>query len=264
MKLIKSIAIIAFALVSGVVFAAAPGKVSVDSVDGKAYVVANGKVKPLAVGDVLTQGVRIASDADSKVRVVLGNGTVLVLTPKTEIVVARFEQNNPAAVDGMDFSAFTAEPAETSGSLTTIQVLRGKVLFDVAKLLPSSRFVLKTAHGSLQIKGTSGFVETSASGSSFGLVDGSATVTSSGASSISLRGGQSLSVSASGARSVRPVTANMGKQIKDELEDGSTPTLSAGAGSSEGGVAELPPFPTVGGSNADAVQNSSTDSPASL
>lgn len=265
MKLIKFIAILAFAFASGVAFAAAPGKVTVDSVDGTVLTIADGGAKPLAKGDVLTQGARIAADADSKVRIVLANGTVLVLTPNTEIIIAQFEQNDPAAVEGKDFDSFKAEPAETYGSLTTIQVVRGKVLFDVAKLLSSSRFVFKTAHGALQIKGTSGFVSTSETGSSFGLADGSATISAPGASSIKINGGQSVSVSSTGARSVAPVTRGMAAQIKEELEEGAAPAASSGAApAGDAAEGELPAFPTLGGSSETAIENSNIDSAASV
>ncbi len=151
----KLISILALVFVSGFAFAAAPGKIQVGAADGTVVVAtADGAKKQLVVGDVLQENTTVSTSSESNAKIVLGNGTVILLEPNTTIDVSQFQQNDPSAVEGQDFASFSAEPEATSGSRTTISLVKGKAAFKVAKLLPSSKLSVKTRVGYIHVKGT--------------------------------------------------------------------------------------------------------------
>lgn len=203
MKLIKLISIFALVLVSGVAFAATPGKIAVDSVSGKVtFVSADGTQRQFVSGDVFGENTRIVTDKESSTKIVLGNGTVIALKPGTTIEISQFEQNNPEAVEGKNFASFRSEPAETSGSLTTVRLVKGTATFKVAKLLASSKLTVKTRAGNILVKGTTFSVTDNGSFVSTAVVEGEVSVAPTGRGSVALNGGKAVSIPVSESGSV--------------------------------------------------------------
>ena len=237
MKLIKLISVFAFVLASIAAFAAAPGNIAVDSVAGTVvFVAADGAQKQVAAGDYFRANTRLVTDENSTATVALGNGTVIVVKPGTTIDFAQFEQNNPAAVDGQDFSAFAKEPEATAGSLTTLNLIQGTAYFKVAKLLPGSSLTVKTHAGNISVKGTTFYVSVSGQGVVAGCVDGAIAVTPTGRASLKLTSGKSAKVSANGRTSFGPVPGNIKKDIEETVavvaetsSSSATPSATAGA-----------------------------------
>lgn len=203
MKLIKLISIFALVLASGFAFAAAPGKIAVDSVSGKVtFVSADGTQRQFVSGDVFGENTRIVTDKDSSTKIVLGNGTVIALKPGTTIEISQFEQNNPDAVEGKNFASFRTEPEDTSGSLTTVRLVKGTATFKVAKLLASSKLTVKTRAGNILVKGTTFSVTDNGSFVSTSVVEGEVAVAPTGRGTVSLTGGKAVSIPVSQAGSV--------------------------------------------------------------
>ena len=239
MKLLKIISVLALALASGLAFAA-PGKIAVNSVSGQvAFVATDGSKKQAVVGDVFGENTRIATDANSSAKIVLANGTIVSLKPGTEIEIAQFEQNNPAAVDGKDFTSFAREPEETSGSRSTIRLVQGTAVFKVAKLLPSSSLVVKTRGGNVTVKGTTFSVSDNGSNVSVSVVDGAVSVAPTGRASVSISSGKAVSIPVSptgavGAPTYKGVSPAQEKEIQNDVAS------DAPAASEKGGDAPAP------------------------
>lgn len=206
MKFIKLISIFAFVMISGFAFAAAPGAVVAETVSGKvAITAADGTAKQLVKGSIFREGSRISTKDKSSAKIVLANGTVVVLDPNATVDISQFEQNKPEAVAGQDFSTFDREPEATSGSLTVLRLVKGNAVFSVAKLLPSSSLTVKTRAGNIVVKGTAFSVEDTGNAVTVKVVDGSVSVAPTGRGSFVLTEGKAvtLPVSAAGVGSPR-------------------------------------------------------------
>jgi len=268
MKLLKLVSIFAFVLASGVAFAAAPGKISVADVSGKVvFVTADGQKKNFVVGDTFGQKTRIETTKDSSAKIVLGNGTVVVLKPNSAIVVSQFEQNNPDAVAGKDFASFSAEPAATSGSLTTVRLVKGTASFNVAKLLASSKFTVKTRAGNIVVKGTTFSVSDTGRSVSVAVGSGSVSVQPSGRGTIPVSGGRAATIPVAadgtvGSPTVRPLQ----QQERQDLTEVSvgTPSSPTAVSAAQGADSVDPEMPAPAVDGNDSGRQSETNSPSSL
>ncbi len=219
MKILKVVSILAFALASGLAFAAAPGKIAVSSVSGElTLVAADGSQKKLTAGAVFGQNTRVATDSKSSAKIVLSNGTIVSLKPDTEIEIMQFEQNNPAAVDGQDYASFSREPEATSGSLTVVRLEQGTATFKVAKLLASSSMTVKTRIGNVKVKGTTFSVADNGSSVSVAVVEGAVVSAPTGRSAVTVSGGKAvvIPVTAEGTAG-NPVYTGVSAVQKEEI-----------------------------------------------
>ncbi|MBP3301664.1 MAG: FecR domain-containing protein [Opitutales bacterium] len=248
MKLTKLASIFAFVLASSFAFAAAPGNISVGSVEGTVVVTAADGVKTkLVAGDMLKQNTRISTEKDSSAKIVLANGTVIFLKPGTTLDVAQFEQNNPSAVDGQDYASFKVEPEATAGSVTTVRVANGTAFFKVAKLLPGSKITVKTRLGDVAVKGTTFYVSVRATSVVAGCIDGVIEVTPAGRGALTLTAGKSVTISDTGTLSFERVSSLLSGEAADAFGRGEDDSVSSGGGSSGSDVdVTLPPADVVG------------------
>lgn len=218
MKLMKLISILALVFASGFAFAAAPGKIQVGAADGTVIVAtADGAQKQLVAGDVLQENTTVSTSGESKAKIVLGNGTVILLDPNTTIDVSQFQQNDPSAVEGQDFASFSAEPEATSGSRTTIRLVKGKAAFKVAKLLPSSQLSVKTRVGYIHVKGTTFTVSDDGSHVTTSVAEGEVSIAPINRATIPLASGRAVSIpvaeNGAGTPRYRALPATESKEI---------------------------------------------------
>jgi len=111
---------------------------------------ATAKGSALALGTAFTPEATIATSKESNAVLWLGNGSKLTITPDAEVVVHTLKLTGapiPPSPDGKSVR-------ESAPSLTDIEVIRGKVIGHVKKLVPDSVFTLKTPVGTVKIKGT--------------------------------------------------------------------------------------------------------------
>lgn len=248
MKLIKLISVLAFALVAGVAFAAAPGKIQVGEVTGKVMLSAgDGSQKQCLVGDVFQEQTVVSTDKDSSAKIVLANGTVIALEPNTTLDVAQFSQNDPTAVEGQDFSTFKTEPEKTSGSLTTVRLIKGKASFKVAKLLSSSQLVVKTKAGQVQVKGTTFSVSDDGSFVSVAVVEGEVAIVPTGRGAVPLVSGRAVSIPVSetgvvGAVRYRSLPVAERDEILSSVGGPETPVVSGAEGTETRLDPEVPAY----------------------
>lgn len=261
MKLTKLASIFAFVLASSFAFAAVPGNISVGSVEGTVVVTAADGVKTkLVAGDMLKQNTRISTEKDSSAKIVLANGTVIFLKPDTTLDVAQFEQNNPSAVDGQDYSAFKAEPEATAGSVTTVRIAKGTAFFKVAKLLPGSKLTVKTRAGDVAVKGTTFYVSVSGASVNAGCIDGVIEVTPAGRASLTLTAGKSATISETGTLSFERVSSTLSDEAAAAFDSGEDDRVSSfGSASSSVFDVTMPPA-AVEGPNADRIPVNSASS----
>ncbi|MBQ8445620.1 MAG: FecR domain-containing protein [Opitutales bacterium] len=261
MKLTKLASIFAFVLASSFAFAAAPGNISVGSVEGTVVVTAADGVKTkLVAGDMLKQNTRISTEKDSSAKIVLANGTVIFLKPDTTLDVTQFEQNNPSAVDGQDYESFKAEPEATAGSVTTVSVRNGTAFFKVAKLLPGSKITVKTRLGDVSVKGTTFYVSVKAASVSAGCIDGAIEVTPAGRGALTLTSARSVTISDAGALSFERVSSVLSNEAAAAFEGGEDDRVSSFGGSSSSVFDVTMPPAAVEGPNADRIPVNSASS----
>lgn len=278
MKALKVISVLAFMLASGIAFAVAPGQISVVSVSGDvAFVMPNKESKALIAGDLFAEKTRVVTTKDSSTKIVLGNGTVIAVEPNSEIIISDFDQNNPDAVAGQDFTSFKSEPEATSGSLTTVRLVKGTATFNVAKLLASSKFTVKTRGGDVIVKGTSFSVADDGSHVSVTVAEGVVSVAATNHGAISVSGGRAVAISVSpngavGAPALRPASSAEVAAIAAAVETGGRVSgrsdATAQGGSDIGVDPELPSFANGDVAGADhgylKPETSDTNSPSSL
>ncbi|MBP3301663.1 MAG: FecR domain-containing protein [Opitutales bacterium] len=258
MKLIKLVSIIAFALASGFAFAAAPGNIAVGSVEGTVVVTAaDGVEKQLVAGYVIRENSRVSTGKDSTAKFILANGTVVVLKPNTTLDVSQFEQNNPAAVNGQDYSTFVTEPEATAGSLTTVRLVKGTAMFKVAKLLPGSKFTVKTSAGNIAVKGTTFYVTVSGASVSAGCIDGAIAVSPTGRATLTLTSGKSATISGtSGSLSFGRASVALTNEAKTafaEEETKKAASSTTGTGSADAFDVTMPPASVEGPIGSDRI-----------
>lgn len=274
MKILKIVSIVALALASGLAFAAAPGKIAVNSVSGKlALVSADGVKKQAVAGDVFGQKTRLTTDAKSSAKIVLANGTVVSLKPNTEIEISQFEQNNPSAVEGQNYATFAKEPEATSGSLTVVRLGKGTATFKVAKLLASSSLTVKTRGGNVTVKGTTFSVSDDGSVVSVAVVEGAVVVALSGRSAINLGNGKAVKIPVSpdgtvGVPTYQGVSSMQEKEILNEVDTKSAPAATPGENlaQTDSGLGVDPEVPAYadGSTGGSPVRPTTENSPASL
>lgn len=268
MKLLKIASIFAFVLASGIAFAAGPGKISVASVSGDVVFVApDGKKKAFSAGDTFGPKTRIETTKNSTAKIVLGNGTVVALQPNSAIQISQFTQNNPDAVAGMDFASFKAEPAATSGSLTSVRLIKGTASFNVAKLLASSKFTVKTRAGDVIVKGTTFSVSDNGSSVTVATGDGAVSLQPTGRGAISVTKGRSATVPVAadgtvGSPQIRPLQQQEQVVLASAAVESSS-TSGAVAPAMAGGDSLDPELPAPSVSGGDSGRQSETNSPSS-
>lgn len=263
MKLIKLISVFAFMLASGFAFAAAPGNIAVGSVEGTVTVTAaDGVKKQLVAGYVIRENSRVSTGKDSSAKFVLANGTVVVLKPNTTLDISQFEQNNPSAVDGQDYSSFSVEPEETAGSLTTVRLTSGTALFKVAKLLPGSKLTVKTHAGDISVKGTTFYVSVVGQSVSAGCIDGAIAVAPTGRATLSLTAGKSATISGTGALSFGRTSVALTNEAKEVFSEAETTRPSASSQTTGGGDLDvtMPPASVEGPTGGDRLPVNSASS----
>lgn len=259
MKLLKLVSVLACILISGLAFAAAPGKIAVTSVSGEVVSVADdGSKKAFADGDVIGEKTRVATGADSSAKLVLANGTIVALKPNSEVLISEFVQNNPDAVEGKDPTTFKSEPDETAGSITTIELVKGTATFKVAKLLASSSLTVKTSAGKISVKGTTFSVTDDGTSVTTAVTDGAVSVAPTGRGAVTVSAGRSVSVPAGGGSpSYRAVSAAQSAEIAAAVAAEEAPSAAATTGTGSeivpavGVNPEIPAFaefvPSTGG-----------------
>lgn len=234
MKLLKLVSVLACILASGFAFAAAPGKIAVTAVSGNfVSVAADGTQKPFEEGDFFAEKTRIATGADSSAKIALGNGTVIALGPNTVVDVPAFIQNNPDAVEGLDFASFKEEPDATAGSRTTIELVKGKATFKVAKLLTSSNLKVKTRTGTVSVKGTTFAIADDGNSVTTTVVDGAVSVAPNGHGAVTISAGRAVTVPTSGSPSYRGVSSTEAAAVTAAV-GGEAEAAPAGATASAG------------------------------
>lgn len=280
MKILKVVSILAFALASGLAFAA-PGKIAVSSVSGElTLVAADGSQKKLTAGAVFGQNTRVATDSKSSAKIVLSNGTIVSLKPDTEIEIMQFEQNNPAAVDGQDYTSFSRDPEATSGSLTVVRLEQGTATFKVAKLLASSSMTVKTRVGNVTVKGTTFSVTDDGTSVSVAVVEGAVVTAPTGRSSVAVAGGKAVQIPISpegviGTPIYKGVTPTQAQEIVAAVDTNAAPeaksgdsTAPAAAAGDDSGIGVDPEVPAYADGSADGSptrpNESETNSPASI
>ena len=261
----KLISVFAFVLASGFAFAAAPGNIAVGSVEGTVVVTAaDGVKKQLVAGYVIRENSRVSTDKDSTAKFILANGTVVVLKPNTTLDISQFEQNNPSAVDGQDYSTFAVEPEETAGSLTTVRLVKGTALFKVAKLLPGSKLTVKTSAGDVAVKGTTFYVTVSGASVSAGCIDGAIAVSPTGRATLTLTAGKSATISStSGALSFGRASVALTNEAKAafaEEETKKATSSTTGTGAADAFDVTMPAASVEGPVGADRIPVNSASS----
>ena len=255
MKLNKLISILALTLVSGFAFAAYPGNIAVGSVDGTVTLTAaNGAQKQLVAGEIIRENTRVSTDAASTAKFVLANGTVVILKPNTTLDISQFAQNNPAAVEGQDYSSFGVEPEATAGSLTTVRLVTGTALFKVAKLLPGSKLTVKTQSGDIAVKGTTFYVTVSGTSVSAGCIDGAIAVSPTGRATLTLTSGKAATISRSGSLSFSRTSVAITNEAKVAFAESAPAQRPQPGGSDTASVFDvMMPSVTVEGSTTDRI-----------
>ena len=120
---------------------------------------ADGKPLPdpeVAAGKTLFQGQTVKTGDAGKIILLLSNGSLTTLTPKSELLLAQFKQKAFEADPGKMVKDLEAEP---SNSQTKLKLGYGEVVFNVKKLNPGSSFEIDSPIGLAGIRGTDGAVE---------------------------------------------------------------------------------------------------------
>ncbi len=283
MKMMKLVSIFALTLASGFAFAAPAGKIAVSAVSGSLVLVAaDGSKKQAAVGDVFTENTTIVTDSKSSAKIVLANGTVLAVSPDTELEITQFEQNNPVAVEGMDYTTFTSEPEATSGSQTVVTLGQGTVTIKSVALLASSKMTIKTRVGDVLPTSSSTFsVADSGSMVSVGVVNGAVATVPTGRSSVKISSGKEVAIPISpsgliGSPIYKGITPAQQAEIVAALDaadassaaDSSSATASnaTAAAGDDSGIGVDPEVPAYADGSADGNPSRPTEenSPASI
>lgn len=126
--------------------AATDGPITVIDLKGQA----TAKGSALTLGGGFKPEATIATSKDSNAVLWLGNGSKLTITPEAEVVVHTLKLTGEPIAPTPDGKSVR----ESSPSITDIEVIRGKVIGDVKKLVPDSVYSLKTPVGTVRIKGT--------------------------------------------------------------------------------------------------------------
>jgi hypothetical protein len=126
--------------------AATDGPITAIEVKGAATAKGSG----LPLGASFTPEATVVTAKDSQVVLWLSNGSKLTITPDAEVIVRTLKLTGDPIAPSPDGKSIR----ESAPSLTDIEVVRGKVIGDVKKLVPNSVYTLKTPVGTVRIKGT--------------------------------------------------------------------------------------------------------------
>jgi len=127
------------------------GDVTVLNTDGKPL-----PGTEVAAGKTLFEGQSVKTGDAGKIILLLSNGSLTTLTPKSELILAKFKQKAFEVDPGKMVKELEAEP---STSQTKLKLGYGKVVFNVKKLNPGSSFEIDSPIGLAGIRGTDGSVE---------------------------------------------------------------------------------------------------------
>jgi hypothetical protein len=146
-----------FALVSILTFSAnvaqaAPSSAKVLSIDGNAYrldSLTDTIVKDVQVGDLLQEGAVISTGTESQVRLVLANGSEILLSPATEIQFEELKQE-PHSL-GRSYLELNRDPSQSD---TLIYLNYGSIWSEIKELYKDSKFHVLTPFGTTIVEGT--------------------------------------------------------------------------------------------------------------
>ena len=201
-----SLKIIAMFLLSGLVFAQAPGldlgkgAVVVVSKAGQVLIkdsdsgipLPNDEIKP---GLTLYEGHTIITGNESEAVLLLSNGSLTTLGSKSELQLKEFSQSNFKG-SGKKLSELQTEP---STSKTKLNLAYGDLVFNVKKLNPGSTFEIESPIGIAGIRGTVGeksIQKDPVTGETTGtikMVSGTVSFTDQNGNQMEVAGGQSTS-----------------------------------------------------------------------
>lgn len=122
------------------------------SISGSPYVQSgDDHERPIAVGDVLTQGDTLKTEASSKVYLVFSNGSELKLKSNTSLLLKELSQESFIA-----YKSYEELEADPSKSKWALKLNYGEVSFHVKQLRADSEFSIETELGTAFVYGTSG------------------------------------------------------------------------------------------------------------
>lgn len=123
----------------------ANGVVTLLEVEGRVRMaVPDNPMRPVTSGAKVREGVRLVTEPDSRVVVLLSNGAVLTLLEESELVVTRFRHK-------VQTLSVPADTYESGQSQTRLQLRSGALVAEVKRLAPQSRFNIDTPLGSLEL-----------------------------------------------------------------------------------------------------------------
>ncbi|GHB91960.1 FecR family protein [Cerasicoccus arenae] len=111
---------------------------------------ATGETQPLQRGDLIGEGYAIETQVNSSALLLFSNGSSINVTPETYLNIAEFSQQ-PYEMSVRNYALLGQDP---SPSNTTLELHYGKVVGNVRKLTPQSKYVINSPTGSAGIRGT--------------------------------------------------------------------------------------------------------------
>jgi hypothetical protein len=109
----------------------------------------NGRQSQVKVGDILSEGDRLSSSANSQVFIVFSNGSGITISENTIIEIAQLEQEPYNS--SQTYEQLQADPSK---SQTLLKLEYGQLEGHVKKLSKSSSFRIETPLGTAAIRGT--------------------------------------------------------------------------------------------------------------
>ncbi len=174
----------------------------------------------IKAGAALKSGGTIKTDADSSADIAMGSGSMIRVTPNSEVTLGAVNANNT----GVDTVADS-----------TVNVKSGRILGHVKKQSAASKYEIKLPYGTARIHGTS----FSAGDNSFTVIEGKVGITpSAGGNEVIVNAGQTYTPGSG----VAAATAEELASAKTELGTLGTATATV---STKGPNGELIPPPTI-------------------
>lgn len=170
----------------------------------------DGDSEPMKVGMVLGEGCLMESNDGGKATLLLSNGTLLTLKPKTRMKVGIFQQE-PFEADGKKVSDLEAEP---SVSKIKLDLEWGDLVIKTKKLNKQSSFDISTSSGTAGVRGTEfQIAQQPSQNMQLDVTESTVSFSSPGGQSIPVSEGSGLDVSQSGAITSRPVNPVVAQSI---------------------------------------------------
>lgn len=131
----------------------AKGSVKVNNIKGVVTFAVKGSYdsqKPLINGQVVNEGVCITTGKDSSVALVFSNGSCVILSADSSMLIKQFQQM-PFSKEKGEYRDLKVDPSE---SRTQLDLRMGVLVADVKKLSPKSSYDIKTPVGAAGVRGT--------------------------------------------------------------------------------------------------------------